>query len=31
MFKCCIEGHGLERTVGDSQTTGLDDLGHLQP
>ena len=25
-FRCCVEGHGLERTIGDWQTAGLDDL-----
>ena len=25
-FSCCVEGHGLVRTIGDRLTAGLDDL-----
>ena len=32
MFRHCIEGHGLVRTIGDRQTVGLDHLiGLFQP
>ena len=32
MFRCCVEEHGLERTIGDKWTLGLDDLvGLFQP
>ena len=31
-FRCCVEGHGLMRTVGDGWMVGLDDLvGLFQP
>lgn len=31
-FRCCAEGHGLMRTIGDRWIVGLDDLrGLLQP
>jgi len=29
MLRCCVEGHGLVRTIGDRWTVGLDDLGGL--
>jgi len=29
MFRRCVEGYGLVRTVGDTWTVGLDDLGGL--
>ena len=28
-FRRCVEGHGLERTMGDRWTVGLDDHGGL--
>ena len=28
-FRCCVEGCGLVRTIGDWWTVGLDDLGGL--
>ena len=32
MFGCCIEGHGLARTIGDGWMIGLDDpVGLFQP
>ena len=32
MFRCCVEGHGLARTIGDGQMVGLDDpVGLFQP
>ena len=32
MFRCCVEGHVLVRTIGDRWTVGLDDLvGLFQP
>ena len=31
-FGCCIEGHGLARTIGDGWMVGLDDpVGLFQP
>ena len=27
--RCCTEGHGLVRTIGDGRMVGLDDLGGL--
>ena len=31
-FGSCVEGHGLERTIGDGRIVGLDDpVGLLQP
>ena len=31
-FGCCVEGHGLARTIGDGQMVGLDDpVGLFQP
>ena len=31
-FGCCVEGHGLERTIGDGRMVGLDDpVGLFQP
>ena len=31
-FGCCVEGHGLMRTVGDGGMVGLDDpVGLFQP
>ena len=31
-FRCCVEGHGLERTIGDGRIVGLDDpVGLFQP
>jgi len=29
MFRCCTEGHGLLRNIGDRWTVRLDDLGGL--
>ena len=29
MFRCCVEGHGLERTISDWWVVGLDDLEGL--
>jgi len=26
-FRCCVEGHGLVRIIGDRRIVGLDDLG----
>ena len=32
VFGCCVEGHGLVRTIGDVQMVGLDDpVGLFQP
>jgi len=32
MFGCCVEGHGLVRTVGDGRMIGLGDpVGLFQP
>ena len=28
---CCIEGHGLARTIGDGRMVGLDPVGLFQP
>jgi len=28
-FRCCVEGYGLVRTIGDQWTVGLDDLVNL--
>ena len=28
-FRYCVEGHGLERTIGERWTVGLDDLVDL--
>ena len=28
-FRCCVEEHGLVRTIGDMQTVGLDDFEGL--
>ena len=31
-FGCCVEGHGLARTIGDGRMVGLDDpVGLFQP
>ena len=31
-FGCCVEGHGLARTIGDGWMVGLDDpVGLFQP
>ena len=31
-FGCCVEGHGLTRTIGEGQMVGLDDpVGLFQP
>ena len=31
-FGCCVEGHGLARTIGERQMVGLDDpVGLFQP
>jgi len=31
-FGCCVEGHGLERTIGEGQMVGMDDpVGLFQP
>ena len=31
-FGCCVEGHGLVRTIGEGQMVGLDDpVGLFQP
>ena len=31
-FGCCVEGHGLARTIGDERMVGLDDpVGLFQP
>ncbi len=29
MFRCCTEGHGLVRNIGDRWIFGVDDLGGL--
>jgi len=32
VFGCCVEGHGLARTIGDGRMVGLDDpVGLFQP
>ena len=32
VFRCCVEGQGLVRTIGDKRTVGLGDLvGLFQP
>ena len=32
VFGCCVEGHGLLRTIGDGRMVGLDDpVGLFQP
>ena len=28
---CCVEGHGLARTIGEGQMVGLDPVGLFQP
>jgi len=31
-FGCCVEGHGLARTIGEGQMVGLEDpVGPFQP
>ena len=31
-FECCVEGHGLVRTIGEGRMVGLDDpVGLFQP
>jgi len=31
-FGCCVEGHGLARTIGEGRMVGLDDpVGLFQP
>jgi len=29
MFECCVEGHGLARTIGDGRIVGMDDAVDL--
>ena len=32
VFGCCVEGHGLARTIGEGRMVGLDDpVGLFQP